>query len=218
MQIAVCLSGYPKLVDRSINTIKKIKENGDVKMFAHFWQVQDLEAFKKTCWTPISVDDLATSSPYDFQSCSVQCFDTEKSKLENILKSHVFTYYTRRDIGPISMYHSLNMANNLKAEYETQNNMVFDCVIRMRFDSNIKGNFNLLNYDLTNLNIPHGKDFGGVNDQFAFGNSSVMDKYSNLIHNITGNVYHPETLLKNYLDTLNIKIDRPYINVGINNE
>lgn len=215
MQIAICLSGYPKLVDKSINTIKKIKENGDVKIFAHSWQVQDLEAFKKTCWTPITIDDI---SSYDFQSHIVQCFDTELDKLKDILKSHRFTHYVRRDIGPISMHYSINIANNLKVEYEKQNNMVFDCVIRMRFDSNIKGNFNLLNYDLTNLNIPHGKDFGGVNDQFAFGNSSVIDKYSDLIHNLTGDVYHPETMLKSYLDTLNIKIDRPYIDIGINNE
>ena len=220
MKFAVCLSGYPKFIDKSLQSINKIKNYGDVKIFIHTWNISDIEKFKYTCWSP-NLDKNPISLINDLfnpESILIENFENNKYYLENILNSHMFTKFARRDIGLISMYYSIFKSNQLKFEYEQKSKINFDCCIRMRFDSDIKDDFNIKNYDLNLLNIPQGKDWGGINDQFAFGNSALMDKYSNVIYGIVGDTYHPETILMNYLNANKINPARINLNVGINNE
>jgi hypothetical protein len=113
------------------------------------------------------------------------------------------------------------MANNLKVMYEKENNIIFDTVVRMRFDSDFENKiFNINEYPNT-LNIPNGEDWcGGINDQFAFGPSSVMNDYSNFYNNITeieGVPYHPETMLLKYFNMKKIHTNRCDFRVRINN-
>ena len=77
--------------------------------------------------------------------------------------------------------YSILKCNNLKKEYEQQNNMKFDWVIRTRFDFAINGRIPFNQIDNSKLYIPNcrmtqARDFG--NDQFAFSSSDNMDKYS----------------------------------------
>jgi len=57
--------------------------------------------------------------------------------------------------------------------------MKFDCVIRMRFDSDFEGKTLDVSKCSDGLYIPEGEDWlGGINDQFALGSSESMDIYS----------------------------------------
>ena len=103
----------------------------------------------------------------------------------------------------VSMFYSLEKANKLKQEYEDNKNFKYDCVVRLRTDEFFKnpiGNMN--NYRLNTINILD--EFAhlsyGVNDHFAFGNSSNMDKFLNVYSNLStiineGSAINPETLL-----------------------
>jgi hypothetical protein len=112
-------------------------------------------------------------------------------------------------------------SNNLKIVFEKENNYSFDIVYRMRFDSEIL-NLEFLPKEKIESNtifIPGvHKDFGGINDQFAFGSSQSMDKYSNLFNNIENfdvHSYNPEEILLKYLLTQNLEIKRSNLNVNI---
>jgi hypothetical protein len=55
----------------------------------------------------------------------------------------------------------------------------FDVYCRIRPDIRFNGRVDFAKYDLSGdtIYIPDGNDYGGVNDQFAFGNYEVMKKY-----------------------------------------
>ena len=166
------------------------------------WNISNTEKFKSTCWNP-NLDRNAVhliNNLFNPESIIIENFESNEKYLENILHSYNFKEFARKDIGPISMYYSIFKSNELKISYEQKNKITFDCCVRMRFDSDIKDDFNIKNYDLNLLNIPKGKDWGGINDQFAFGSSSLMDKYSNTIYGTVGDIYHPETILMNHLN------------------
>ena len=120
------------------------------------------------------------------------------------------------------MLYSIWKSNQLKKDYENENNIVFDRVIRMRFDSDFEGKELNLKKLPECLNIPKGEDWcGGVNDQFALGTSQLMDIYSDLYNNLTnmGAIdYHPESILRDYLNSMQIKLNRFPFNVIINNK
>jgi hypothetical protein len=85
----------------------------------------------------------------------------------------------------LSMFYSIEQANNLKKEYEKENNFVYDIVIRSRTDI-ILQNFNLDLNTLDNKIYYYGLNqfmFNNIaicNDQFAIGSSEYMNIYSSL--------------------------------------
>jgi hypothetical protein len=98
--------------------------------------------------------------------------------------------------------------------YIKENNIYYDIVISFRNDLFLNEEFNILKYlDYIKSNhilIPEGNDYGGLNDQLAFGNYYVMKIYFSLYDSIIeilnkGILLHPETLLKYYLCHLNNK-------------
>jgi hypothetical protein len=71
----------------------------------------------------------------------------------------------------------------------------YDVYVRIRPDIKFNGGLNFKEYDYSgnNIYIPQGSDFGGVNDQFAFGNYKVMKAYYSVLLNY-GDLWHEGTL------------------------
>ncbi len=71
----------------------------------------------------------------------------------------------------------------------------YDIYVRIRPDTKFNGklNFEDYNYSENNIYIPQGSDFGGINDQFAFGNHKVMKAYYSVLMNF-GDLWHEGTL------------------------
>jgi hypothetical protein len=67
---------------------------------------------------------------------------------------------------------------------------------------------------ITNITIPNVEhDYGGINDQFAFGSSEDMSIYSSLHYFLSHYakqdcIFQPESLLKWHLDHNKVEIDR----------
>lgn len=236
MKVAICISGglrYPYL---GLKSIEKIIPNHDVKVFIHTWKIKDKESFLKTVsgvqYKEIDKtvqQEISLFEIYDYEKILVEDYDTHQKKFQHLFESLKFTYpdpaypdegYPRSDVGPISMHYSIYKSNELKKQYESENNMKFDWVIRMRPDSDFKNELDLYSL-MEDLNIPEGEDWrGGINDQFAVGRSHVMDLYSsfyNNIHYLQSSVYHPETLMLNHLKNMNLTPNRFNLIVRINN-
>jgi len=123
-----------------------------------------------------------------------------------------------RDLnGILSMYYKIKMCNDLKSQYEKENNFTYDCVIRYRADLFIlQAPMIRKGMDLNKIYLPNFFDWGGYNDQFAYSSSQVMDIYSSLFDNIEkymdeGMYINPEKLLKHHIDKNGIPVDRSEI-------
>ena len=124
------------------------------------------------------------------------------------------------------MFYSMREACRLKSEYERDNSFLYDLVFRFRFDSEIIKFIDLNNIIIEDyLYIPEGRDWGGINDQFSFGSSKMMDMvcecytfYEPILKQTK--FYGPEVVFKRHLESFldNYFIKRNQIEVKINNE
>jgi len=107
--------------------------------------------------------------------------------------------------------------NELKKQYEVENNIKYDIVIRSRTDYFWFRSFNKNELILAkdNILIPEEWAFKSVNsfaksDVFAFGNNFLMDQYSQLFNYIDDYCknfsYHPESLCGYHLMVKNIPV------------
>lgn len=232
MKIAVCISGGIKHYEKSLESLKKIYPNDFIKVFIHTYDISDEELYKNNSCNHIgnkyskTIKNLnEVLSLYKYEDILVEKFEDKVEHFTNVFNNANFIWVERNDLGPISMFYSIFKSNELKINYENNNNFKFDRVLRMRFDSDFKNDEDLdvsLDY---NLVIPSGRDWGGLNDQFAFGKSETMDVYCDLINNINkyyDQKFHPESLLYRHISFNNInpyRLDyRIEINLGINNE
>jgi hypothetical protein len=235
MKIAVCVSGGVRYPHLGFQSIQKIVPNEYVKIFIHTWKVNDKDSFFKTVaglshkeQNKIIESDFSLLQNYNYEKLLIENYDEYQLRFENLFSSLKFAKPKspsdehRTDIGPISMHYSIYRSNQLKIEYEKENNMVFDWVIRMRTDSDFR--YDVL--DLTTLdselNIPSGEDWAenAINDQFAIGTSHAMNLYSGLypnIHYTQSSKYYPETLLFTHLQNMKLCANRIDFPVRINN-
>jgi hypothetical protein len=234
MKIAVCISGGIRYPHFGLKSIQKIIPNEYVKIFIHTWKIEDIISFLKTIHgleykeiEKLCEIDLSFLENYDYEKLLIEKYDTCQEKFKKLFNSLKFfpnsdSINARNDIGPISMHYSIFKANQLKKEYEEENNIKFDWVIRMRTDSDFKYDVLDLNSFNHDLNIPSGEDWSdnAINDQFAIGRSDAMDLYSNLynsIHNVQTTEYFSEKLLFTHLNNVNLTSNRINFPVRINN-
>ena len=122
------------------------------------------------------------------------------------------------------MFYSIYKANQLKCDFEKLNNFKYDRVIRFRGDIRMGTLFNNNMFpDDDILYVPTIGQYAedGINDQVAISSSPIMDLYADAYHDIIkyyedGVVARrPESILKHYLDSKNIKIQQENITYDI---
>lgn len=113
------------------------------------------------------------------------------------------------------MFYHNKKCFELIQQYQKKMNIRFDCIVKYRSDIDNEDDLVIPETLQSNtLYIPKGSDwFGGINDQIAYGDHSVMIKYSNLVDKIEcyfdqGINLHPETLLAWHLKMNFINIYR----------
>jgi hypothetical protein len=235
MKIAVCISGGIRYPHLGLQSIQKIIPNECVKVFIHTWKINDRDSFLDTVsgleYKEIDntvETNLSLLENYDYAKFLIENYDECEIKFKDLFNSLEFASATdendriRTDVGPISMHYSIYKSNELKKQYEEDNNIVFDWVIRMRTDSDFKYDTLDMNSLTGELNIPEGEDWASdsINDQFAIGTSSAMDLYSSLyenIHHTQSSKYYPETIFCLHLKNMNLVPNRINFPVRINN-
>jgi len=180
-------------------------------------------------------------------SYKIETYDVEKIKsLErdsNIDKylTEILSDYNRRDndiadwIGggtlrnnTISLFYGMNQVNNLRIQYEQSNNIVYDIIIKNRFDNLIYNNLMALPILANTIYSPYGYEpdnrdkLGTINDIFAIGDRNGMNTYLSLYNNLYNLVtdrylnkhprpWHTIGLVKHNLIANNIDIKRFYL-------
>lgn len=114
----------------------------------------------------------------------------------------------------VSMWYKVSDANNLRKQYEKENNTKYDVVIRARPDLMHKSVLLMSNYNLVSPNIfvDARHSYGYVCDQFAFGRPKVMDAYSSvypaiLSYNNIMAVYVAEMMMEAHLRENNLAVN-----------
>jgi hypothetical protein len=112
--------------------------------------------------------------------------------------------------GYIQQLYGIEQSFIMMEQYEKENDIVFDVILRCRSDIVFKDPVYINKYDLNNIIVPKFHYWDGINDRFAFGNRNIMKIYMNMysnIYNITKNkkISKSEMFCKYNLDIHNIK-------------
>lgn len=112
--------------------------------------------------------------------------------------------------------HVKSMFYNLKEAVDMVSLSDYDVILYARADMMTTDDIDLsVAKDLDNVVfIPNGFDYGGINDQLAFGSPSAMFKYSHLYDLIPEYVvngkytFNAETTLRNHLESVGLEVRR----------
>jgi hypothetical protein len=219
-KIALCLSGQARFLEEGYREViyPYVLENNDIDIFIHTWAVDDNQDGKSY----INGGGFAMGKPVT-KGLMLDVLETYKPTKCLIQKPHSFEVgkYSDRAMPGIrsenlySMFYSIYKSNQLKREYEKENNFKYDFVIRSRFDVklNSKIDFTLPN---SKMYLPNGcfDPIRGYVDCFGYSNSHYMDIYANTFNQVdhimqtTNTKLCGEYILRKQLDGYKIQIEQ----------
>jgi hypothetical protein len=206
--VAVCISGQFRSFDKCLSSIFKnlilTNSNYELKFFTSFAKEENkpitipTEFFKISSVIKIEEDSVLPDLSYQKSKYKYQEFQLDS---ENDTK---LIYYQLKQFQSVF---------NMVKEYEKDNNMTFDYVMRLRPDLEFKSIFN---WDLFEDSIitPSEDHFRGYNDRFAVGPRNLMEVYMNrLSYWMSENddinfTTQNEVNLKHHLDNHNILVNK----------
>ena len=203
---AILYSGQPRSIkdcwQNHYDTLIKSNPEFEIDIIAHFWwdddldgtQIKEILSGKKSKWDKSSID-----------------FFKGKWKPKKILlekPKHFEDYGVTRESVPqppgfdniqhvLSMFYSIEQANDLKKSVEEENDFTYDVVVRLRTDIFFDGDpidFSRLDNDTlyveeVNCHKNHSESAHlrnseyAVNDIWGISNSEIMNKYSETFQN-----------------------------------
>jgi hypothetical protein len=193
MRVAVCLSGLPRFFKIGHRFHKKyLFEKYQPDVFIHTWYNENENEHAE-------VIDLYKPKKYLIQKDRQIVLPREYSKgtSERYPAYNVF-----------SLFKSIMESNNLKFEYENENDITYDWVFRLRFDYALNRDFDLENMDNDKFHFSQElEDRGMVADQFAFSNSRNMDIYSHVFPNLDRYYGMGELLIAEHMLSMHMKLN-----------
>ena len=237
MKVALCLSGQPRNAIQISERIKQpIINDNDVDVFLHSWYDPNNLNFEKRCpghWGHQCADNidailLEIYKPKAYLFEKQKHWENENIKVsrENIEKFFPYgltdpngiEYFGRYKVDTLySQWYSNMRANLLKEEYSSDNNIHYDCVIKLRYDVSPTTKLDLTNGDFDE-NILYHQDLNQpshmVSDWFALGSNKVMNIWSSMYFCIEPlyeqvmsehNVWGSELLLRQHLTNNHVK-------------
>lgn len=200
MRVAICFSGQARSLIYTFSNIKEflIGRFPGCDVFIHVAKDQYSEMYKNCLKFLEPKKLLITEDP---------SFDV--SKVPNTQRGSLEVYY--------KMLNSWKCANNLRLEYEKQNKIKYDMVIRTRLDIRFFDPIPFAHeYDLEYVCIPNFHHWSvvqghGYNDRFAVGTSKKITLLSNMIDYLPqyiseGHAVHAESTLAYHLDKHKIRV------------
>jgi len=216
MRVALCLSGELRRVLEFFPIIRNnILEPYDPDVFISTWDMPPniATSVANTVRDPQEISTISTVCKlYNPDGLYVQQYSDE-------IKQYLTGLGETRNDNLLSMAFHIMKSIRLSQERASLTNKPYDIVIRHRFDYGVK-DIQFENHDLNAINIPSEHDYGGYQDQFAFGRPHVMEIYADWrLHVVqienafarqtglptnendcAGFPWQPEAALKRYLD------------------
>lgn len=205
MKTAFCFSGELRSIDKTYSILKERLMNrfSDYDIFLHTWN-DDPDIYKLKY---IEKDDKTKNILTEDRKTLPEKKIYEKNKRPEVSVQ-----------GMLRQLYCLKKCNNLKKEYEKQNNFKYDIVIRIRPDLLLINNTSLEksaeSWDMKNyVYTTDHDDHHGYNDRFYFSNSQNMDFLSDRLdlldyYTDVGGVIHYETFFKFCIKYINLDVCR----------
>jgi hypothetical protein len=206
--VAVCISGQFRSFDKCLPSIFKnlilTNSNYELKFFTSFAKEENkpitipTEFFKISSVIKIEEDSVLPDLSYQKLKYKYQEFQLDS---ENDTK---LIYYQLKQFQSVF---------NLVKEYEKDNNMTFDYVMRLRPDLEFKSIFNWNLFE-GSIITPSEDHFRGYNDRFAVGPRNLMEVYMNRLgywmseNDDINFTTQNEVNLKHHLDNHNILVNK----------
>jgi 2-polyprenyl-3-methyl-5-hydroxy-6-metoxy-1,4-benzoquinol methylase len=217
IKTALCISGHLRTFESNFESVKtNILDRMDCDVFIHTWDIMGM-AYRPCDSGLYSIETqrLAHKIQKLYNPKKLVIEPTKNFSITPLMQARLLDH---RDIsGILSMYYKVEACNNLKKEYEKEQNFVYDCVIRFRGDLFMETPMPVdATTNLNHLFIPVYGNFGGMCDQFAYGSSPIMDTYSGLYSNIqkyleVGAPMHPEKILQFHADYSRLPIAKVHV-------
>lgn len=125
--------------------------------------------------------------------CHIDMFHNDITKLyirDNIYHCKFMTnpYSSdKRKFALLSQFYKLYKCHELLEEYEKNQHIVYDVIIKSRFDGTLNGLSDVRSFDLSSKIYCEGYPLF-INDWWAIGNRSIMEKYCNYYNTISPNI------------------------------
>ena len=226
MKTALIVSGQFRDAKKCFDSIKEhILDKYNPDIFMHTWLPENKILDHRGVYLENDISLTEIIKSYKPKLCLVEDIDSPNSNaadnaLSNIPQNsmHRIGYdgshaWESKFSNVYFMYYSLYKAWSLKKNYENFNKVNYDFFIRIRFDVSYD-EFPIFQPQINTLNIPLGHSArGGISDLLTCGENFVMDKYCQLYTKILdyyreGRSLHPESMLRYYLEEMNIKVSR----------
>jgi hypothetical protein len=207
-KVAVCISGQFRSFDKCLPSIFTnlilTNSNYELKFFTSFAKEKNkpinipTEFFKISSVIKIEEDSVLPDLSYQKSKYKYQDFLLDS---ENDTK---LIYYQLKQFQSVF---------NIVKEYEKDNNMTFDYVMRLRPDLEFKSIFNWNLFE-NSIITPSEDHFRGYNDRFAVGPRNLMEVYMNRLdywmseNDDINFTTQNEVNLKHHLDNHNILINK----------
>lgn len=239
MKVAVCLSGHSRnLLQYTENFSKFIIDPYKPDIFLSLWETDgwrlegpltkhdpDYKGFD--FFTSQTDFDLLCKYLKPKKVIYEKWGEMEKFFMEKSLEiAHLAPPPHHRPSNVLSMYYKIKNCNQLKCEFEEENNFKYDVVIRTRADTVYQRELlttNLLKWIKDGYIItPSEFSYNGTGDIITIGNSEVIDIFSSLFDNIPNLAdrqidMNPHVVLKHFLaQKLGSKHIQIPLNVNIN--
>lgn len=184
MDVALCLSGLTRSISYSWPFLERyLVRPFSSKVFIHTWDIDHggERGYKNP---PL---------PSFFDGCTkAQFFEKEIKPQAYTIESYVnWCAQSHSEKASTAMFYSIYQANCLKIQYEKENGVIFDIVIRARMDLFFEKFLCPMEIQEALKNrVVYGGHAGGkpdprfITDVFGFSNSKVMDIYSGVWENI----------------------------------
>lgn len=226
MKTCLLLSGQLRNAKKSYPLIKKnLIDVYDADVFISTWS--DSHKIGKSVLAGGSSSDDSTIDEiiqmYNPISVEVDKYeDSLVHKFEKMFQPYkINAPYETKPLAVFMMWYKTWKVNQLRLVYQKINEFKYDTIIKSRFDLDCDSEIQIIHPQSNEIHIPKGWDWKmGYNDLFAIGNNEVMNYYCDMFNNLipmidSGHLFHPEYLMKIYLDMSGFVIERPKMELSL---
>lgn len=223
MRIAVILYGEPRFCKEFDLFLERLKGYDQADYFIHIWgKSQSVSNYHRTRgsilvaepWQNVdrewALNKLRTSLPANSNVVDLTLGDQSAVPIPDMPNRDAETNLENM----WKMYYSLNNASKSKRKYEQDNGFEYDLAIVVRPDIMLQADLDLghikhhVDKDAKLISMPDNSRCGygvAVSDMIAISSSKNIDAYCDLYNQAaalhdSGVIFHPETLLGNYLN------------------
>jgi len=206
--VAICISGQFRSFDKCLpsifNNLILTNTEYELKFFTSFAKENGkiinlpLEFFNISSMIKIEEDCILPDLSYQKSKYKYQDFQLDSENDPRLI------YYQLKQFQSVF---------NMVEEYEKNNNMIFDYVMRLRPDLEFKSIFNWKLFE-DSIITPSEDNFQGYNDRFAIGARNLMEVYMNRLdywmseNDDINFTTQNEVNLKHHLDNHNIIVNK----------